>query len=186
MALILFPETYELLQKRFGPEEAKEIIKVLDTSFQAYEKRAQEILESARQKADFLIAQKKFELKDELTKELATKADVQMLKADVQMLEGVFKADNIKLEGVVKADIVRLEGFVKTEVARLEGQLQTVRQEIQTVRQEIKTAREEVKTANIKLDRKFTIMFLILLFTIVFLNQNSLEFIARLLGLIKP
>jgi len=29
-------------------------------------------------------------------------------------------------------------------------------------------------------------MFLILLFTIIFLNQNSLEFIAKLLGLIKP
>jgi hypothetical protein len=35
------------------------------------------------------------------------------------------------------------------------------------------------------LDRKFTVMFLILLFMIIFLNQNALEFIARLLGLIK-
>ncbi|MFN3947695.1 MAG: hypothetical protein ACK4LA_06380 [Aquificaceae bacterium] len=37
----------------------------------------------------------------------------------------------------------------------------------------------------LRLDRKFTIMFLILLFAIIFLNGDDLEFIARLLGLIK-
>lgn len=49
---------------------------------------------------------------------------------------------------------------------------------------EIKTIQETIKTAKIKLDRKFTIMFPILLFTIVFFNQNALEFIAKLIGLI--
>ncbi|MDZ7362445.1 MAG: hypothetical protein ONB46_17235 [candidate division KSB1 bacterium] len=92
---------------------------------------AQKAMENVQQKADFLIAQKKFELKDELTKELATKADV----------------------------------------VKLEGEIQTVRQEIQT--------------AKVELDRKFTIMFLILLLTTIFLNQNALEFIAKLSGIIK-
>ncbi|MGH7451826.1 MAG: hypothetical protein ACRENG_10800 [bacterium] len=78
-------------------------------------------------------------MKDELTKELAT-----------------------------KSDIVRLEG------------------EINLVRQEISIVREEMKTNKIELDRKFTIMFLILLFTTIFLNQNALKFIAELFGLIKP
>jgi len=121
------------------------------------EKRTQDALDNIQQKADFAITQKKFELKDELTKELATKADL------------------IKLEGAFKADVVRLE-----------GEIRLVRQEIQTVRQEIQTVRHEVEATLVKLDRKFTIMFLVLLFTIVFLNQNSLEFIAKLLGLIKP
>jgi len=71
------------------------------------------------------FVQKKFELKDELTKELAT-----------------------------KAEIVELKGLIKTEI--------------------------------VTLDRKFTIMFLIFLFTTVFVNQNALKFIAELFGLIKP
>jgi hypothetical protein len=62
---------------------------------------------------------------------------------------------------------------------RLEGEINLVRQEISIVRQ-------EMKTNKIALDRKFTIMFLILLFTTIFLNQNALKFIAEILGLIKP
>jgi hypothetical protein len=62
---------------------------------------------------------------------------------------------------------------------RLEG-------EISLVRQEINIVREEMKRNKIELDRKFTIMFLVLLFTTIFLNQNALKFIAEVLGLIKP
>jgi hypothetical protein len=143
MALLLSPDTYARLEKRFGKEETKEIVEVLGDSVQTVEKRAQDALQNIQQKADFSITQKKFELKDELIKELATKADV-----------------------------VKLEGTLKTDIVRLEGELKTVRQEIQTIM--------------VKLDRKFTIMFIVLLFTIIFLNQNALEFIAKLLGLIKP
>jgi len=147
MALMLSPETYARLEKRFGKEDAKEIIEVLGTSVQTIEKQAQDAIQNIQQKADFSITQKKFELKDELTKELATKAEI------------------VQLEGVIKTETARLEGLISSEVARLEG---------------------EIKTMKIALDRKFTIMFLILLFTNIFLNQNSLEFIAKLLRLIKP
>jgi len=37
----------------------------------------------------------------------------------------------------------------------------------------------------LRLDRKFTIMFIILFFTVIFLNQNALEFLFRVLGVIK-
>lgn len=37
----------------------------------------------------------------------------------------------------------------------------------------------------LKLDRKFTIMFIILFFTILFTNQNSITFILRLLGIVR-
>jgi len=126
-------------------DHRREIVKTLDLAFQAADKKIESAIEGIKDKADFLITQKKFELKDELTKELATKAE---------------------LRGDLKADIVRLEG------------------EIQTVRQEIQTVRQEIKTTKVELDRKFTIMFVIIIFTIVFVNQNALEFIAKLLGLI--
>lgn len=147
MTLLLSPETYERLEKKLGKEEAKEIVNVLDASLRAYDKKVQETLESVRDKADFLITQKKFELKDELTKELATKADI------------------ARLEGLLKGDVARLEGLINEQVARLAG---------------------EIKTLKVELDRKFTIMFLILLFSILFVNQNAIKFIAELLGLIKP
>ncbi len=145
MALIFFPELNDALEKNFGKEGAKEIIKSLDLALQATNQKVEETLAQIKSTADALITQKKFELKDELSKELATKLDV----------------------------------------ARLEGEIKVVRQEIQTVRQEIQTVRQEIQTVKIELDRKFTLTFLILLFAIIFVNQNSLEFLARLFGLMK-
>ncbi len=49
----------------------------------------------------------------------------------------------------------------------------------------INQIRAEIKTEIARLDKKFTIMFLILLFAIIFLNQNALEFLAKIFGLLK-
>jgi hypothetical protein len=137
MTLILSPEAYGRLEKRLGKEEAKDLVDGLDASVQqVVDKKIQQTLDGVKDKADFLITQKKFELKDELTKELATKADI------------------VRFEGVHKADVIRLEG--------------------------------EIRALKVELDRKFTIMFLILLFAIIFVNQNAIRFIAELFGLIKP
>lgn len=125
MALMLSPETYQRLQKRLGEEETRDIVQALDEALESSNKKNDETLQRIENKADFLITQRKFELKDELTKELATKTDV-----------------------------VRLEG--------------------------------EIQNMKVELDRKFTIMFIILLFSNIFLNQNALRFIAQLFGLIKP
>ncbi|MBI4745836.1 MAG: hypothetical protein HY786_04675 [Deltaproteobacteria bacterium] len=113
MAVTIPLELYESLEDKYGKDLAREITKTIEISFEAIEK-----------KADAVALQKKLELKDELTKELAT-----------------------------KADIARLEGKIETEILRL--------------------------------DRKFTVMFVILFFTIIFLNQNALEFMAKVLGLMK-
>jgi hypothetical protein len=45
--------------------------------------------------------------------------------------------------------------------------------------------RLEIEKEILKIDRKFTIMFVILFFTILFLNQNALEFMFRIMGLIR-
>lgn len=124
MATTLPIEIYELLEKKVGREEAKEVIKVIEASFEAIEKRAEAV-----------ALQKKLEIKDELTKELVTKAE---------------------FYGETKA-----------------------------LRQGMETLRQEMKGELLKLDRKFTIMFIILFFTIIFLNQNALEFLTKMLGLIK-
>jgi len=53
---------------------------------------------------------------------------------------------------------------------------------------EVKAGIEELRAATkadlIALEKKFTVYFLVLMFTVIFLNQNALEFIAHLLGLV--
>jgi chorismate mutase len=36
-----------------------------------------------------------------------------------------------------------------------------------------------------RMDKKFTVLFMVTIFTVIFLNQNALEFLARILGLVK-
>jgi len=127
MAQTINIELLQLLEDRLGKEEGRRVAEAIEIGLEVIEK-----------KANAVALQKKLELKDELSKELASKADI----------------------------------------ARLEGKIEVVRQEMQTIRQEMQTIKTE-------LDRKFTIMFIILFFTIIFLNQNALEFIFRVLGLIK-
>jgi len=124
MAQTLNIELLQLLEDKLGKEEGRKVAEAIEIGLGLIEK-----------KAEAVALQKKLELRDELTKELASKADLLAVEA------------------------------------RLEGKIEVVRQEIQTIKTE--------------LDRKFTIMFIILFFTVIFLNQNALEFIFRVLGLIK-
>lgn len=124
MAQTISIELLHLLEDKLGKEEARKVASAIEIGLEVIEK-----------KADALAIQKKLELKDELTKELATKADLLVLR------EEFF------------GEIKRLEGKMEGEILRL--------------------------------DRKFTVMFIILFFTIIFLNQNALEFLARIFGLIK-
>jgi hypothetical protein len=82
-------------------------------------------------RAEELAIQKKLELKDELTKELASKADLQILRAEIQAME-----------------------------AKIEKEI-------------------------LRLDWKFTILFIILFFTVILVNQNALEFLLKVLGVMK-
>ena len=137
MPAIIPVQVRDSLAKTLGTQEARKLVEALNASLLFMDQKIEDSLEKIKDKADFYITQKKFELKDELTKELATKADL----------------------------------------VRLEGGIQAVRQEIDIVRQEMRTMRVE-------LDRKITLMFAVLLFSIVFLNQNALEFLTKLFGLI--
>jgi len=124
MARAIDLELLQLLEDKLGKEEARKVAQAIELGLEILEKRAEE-----------LALQKKLELKDELTKELASKADIQILKT-----------------------------------------------EIQTVRAELSA---KIENEILKLDRKFTIMFIILFFTLILVNQNALEFLLKVLGLIK-
>ena len=138
MARAIDLELLQLLEDKLGKEEARKVAQAIELGLEVLEKRAEE-----------LALQKKLELKDELTKELASKADIQVLKAEIQ---------------AVRAEMQAME-------ERLEAKIEKVRLEL----------KEEI----LKLDRKFTIMFIILLFAVILVNQNALEFLLKVLGLIK-
>ncbi|MBI5186972.1 MAG: hypothetical protein HZA01_14775 [Nitrospinae bacterium] len=116
MATALPLEIYEILEKKVGRDEAKAVIKIIDASLETIEK-----------KAEGIALQKKLEIKDELTKELATKADIARLEgkidAGIARLEGKVDADIARLEGKMDAGIARLEGKLDADIARLEGKL---------------------------------------------------------------
>jgi hypothetical protein len=131
-------ELLQLLEDKLGKEEARKVAQAIELGLEIMEKRAEE-----------LAIQKKLELKDELTKELASKADIQVLKAEIQ---------------AVRAEMQAME-------QRLEAKIEKVRSEL----------REEL----LRLDRKFTILFIILFFTLILVNQNALEFLLKVLGVIK-
>jgi hypothetical protein len=124
-------ELLQLLEDKLGKEEARKVAQAIELGLEIMEKRAEE-----------LAVQKKLELKDELTKELASKADIQVLKAEIQAVRAEIEKVRVELEAKIEREILRL-------------------------------------------DRKFTVLFIILFFTLILVNQNALEFLLKVLGVIK-
>ena len=124
-------ELLQLLEDKLGKETARKVAQAIELGLEVMEKRAEE-----------LALQKKLELKDDLTKELASKADIQVLKAEIQAVRAEVQAMEARLEAKIEKEILRL-------------------------------------------DRKFTILFIILFFTLILVNQNALEFLLKVLGVIE-
>ena len=138
MARAIDLELLQLLEDKLGKETARKVAQAIELGLEVMEKRAEE-----------LAIQKKLELRDELTRELASKADLLALKAEMQAMEA-------KLE----AKIEKVRSELREEIFKLEHKLNII-------------------------DRKFTIWFIVLFFTLILVNQNALEFLLKVLGLIK-
>jgi len=146
MARAIDLELLQLLEDKLGKENARKVAQAIELGLEVMEKRAEE-----------LALQKKLELRDELTKELASKADLLALRAEMQAMEERLSA---KIE-LVRKD---LDGKIEREILKLEHKLE--------------------HKLNI-IDRKFTILFIILFFTLILVNKDALEFLLKVLGLIK-
>jgi predicted transcriptional regulator len=131
MAYVIDYELLEKLEQKVGKEEAKKIAQTIELIYNELDK-----------KSEVLAQQKKLELKDELTKELATKADIDMVYQKLELLK------------------TELEAKIDKEVLKLQNDIQ-------------------------KLDKKFTIMFIILAFLIIFINKDAIELIIKLLPFAK-
>jgi multidrug resistance efflux pump len=160
MARAIDLELLQLLEDKLGKDEARKVAKAIELGLEILEKRAEE-----------LATQKKLELRDELTKELASKADIQVLKTEIQTVRTEMQTMEQRLEA--KIELVRKE---------LSGEIDKVRAELDS---KIDKVRAELREEILRLDRKFTVLFIILFFTLILFNQNALEFLLKVLGLIK-
>ena len=98
----------------------------------------------------------KSKITEELKKELATKYDIELLKKDIDVL----RQETHKEIGILREEMHKEIGIVKKEI-------DLVKKEIDLVRKDMK------------------IITIIILAAIILLNQNSLEFLAKLFGLLK-
>lgn len=74
-------------------------------------------------------------------------------------------------ELTTKEDLAKLEGLLREDLAKLEGSMKELEGRVE--------ARFE------RLDKKFSLLFMATIFAVIFVNQNALEFLARVAGLIK-
>ncbi len=178
MARAIDLELLQLLEDKLGKETTRKVAQAIELGL--------EILEILEKSAEELAIQKKLELKDELTKELASKADIQVLKTEIQAVRAETQVDLQALRAEMQAMEQRLEEKIELVRKELGGEIDKVRAEldgkIDKFRAELSA---KIENEILRLDRKFTIMFIILLFAVIFVNQNALEFLLKVLGLIK-
>jgi hypothetical protein len=129
MAYVIDYELLKKLEQKVGKEEAKKIAQTIELIYNELDK-----------KSESLAQQKKLELKDELTKELATKADIGMVNQKLELLK-------TELEAKIEISHKELEAKIEKEI--------------------------------LKIDRKFTIMFIVLAFLIIFINKDAIELIIK-------
>ncbi len=98
MAMISY-EVYKMLEEELGKEKAERVVKVLEESLRVIE-------DKAREQKPILKA----ELKEELTKELVTKEELQIVKLELER-----KMD--MLEARLEARMQRLELYLKVLIA---------------------------------------------------------------------
>jgi hypothetical protein len=162
MAYTLPLEVYQHIEDRFGRELATEVNKTIENAIAVM-----------NEQAVMLVVQKKAELKEELTKELVTKAEFQ---GEFKALREEMKALEIRLTGEIKvlreetkATEFRLMGEIKTVAARLQG--------------EIKALREEMNGKFNSLNMKLNFLIALMVLALTVMNPVVAELLKRWLKL---
>jgi len=146
----------------------------------------------------------KEELKAEVFSHFATKDDLQQvrtellaeMKKDKAELLGKMEKDKTELVGMITNVHTELTGkfealYEKTEKdkAELSGKIEALFAKTEKDKAELNEKIENVKSEMLvrfeKMDKKFSLYFALLLFAIIFLNQNALEFIAKVIGIMR-
>ena len=118
------------------------------------------------------------------------------MEKDKAELLGKMEKDKAELVGMITNVHTELNGkfealYEKTEKdkAELSGKIEALFAKTEKDKAELNEKIENVKSEMLlrfeKIDKKFSLYFALLLFAIIFLNQNALEFIAKVIGIIR-
>jgi len=150
MPSVLPIELYQQLEAVIGKDHATQAYKVAEDFLGTIEVQSKEALR-------VLTDNNRNALREELRKELASKADLLNTKTELQ------------------AEIAKVKTELQAEIAKVKTELQA----------EILKVKAELQLEMSRLERKFTIQFLLLLVAILFVNRDALTFVAKLAGLLK-
>ncbi len=133
------------------------------------------IASELQQQADILSIQKKAEIREELRTELASKADIALLKAEMNTLRAETKADIAALRTELKTEISELRAETRAEAASIRGDMRALEQKLLG----------EIKASEARLDRKFSILMVIMIVSVYLTNQSTISFVLRVFGILK-
>jgi hypothetical protein len=119
-------------------------------------------------------------LEDKLGKETARKV-AQAIELGLEVMEKRAEELAVQKKLELRDELIK-ELASKADIQVLKAEIQAVRAEIEKVRLELEA---KIEREILKLDRKFTILFIILFFTLILVNQNALEFLLKVLGVIR-
>ncbi len=111
MAILPY-EVYKVIEEEVGKEKAEKIGKAIEEALNAIEKKALE------QKPIL-----KAEIKEELTKELATKADIAEVRAEIEKVRADIGAEVEK----VKAEVEKVRAEVKVLEVKFTAELRLIK-----------------------------------------------------------
>jgi len=165
MAYTIPPKIYEKLEEKLGRETASVILEALEASIRS-------ALEDSKERLKVVIS-------EELKKELATKYDLKLVEAELQRIEVELRTaiDLLREELLKEISVLREETHKEIGVLREETrkEIGILREE---TRKEIDLIRKDMKIMEIRL-------LAILIIVMLLLNQGTIAFIARILGLLK-
>ncbi len=213
MGMHLSAEVYEIFEKTFkGKDEAKKLMYALeeaivgnvhDTWYKTKEELKAEVFSEFATKKDLeqvrteLLAEMKKDKAELLGKMEKDKAELLgIMKQDKAELLGIMKQDKAELLGKIEAlyektekDKAELLGIMKQDKAELLGIMKQDKAEllgkIEALYEKTEKDKAELLLKMEQMNKKFSMYFITLLFVIIFLNQNALEFIAKVIGLVK-
>jgi hypothetical protein len=205
----LSSEAYDVFEQVFqGKDNAKKVMRALeeaivttvhDSWYRTKEELKAEIFSHFATKDD--LEQVRTELLAEMKKDKAELLG--KMEKDKTELVGMITNVHTELTGKFESlyektekDKAELSGkieslYQKTEKdkAELSGKIEALFAKTEKDKAELNEKIENVKSEMLlrfeKIDKKFSLYFALLLFAIIFLNQNALEFIAKVFGIIR-
>ena len=131
-----------------NPEAADEMMDAFELAVEEMQGHVTALVEDHR-------IQNKFEIRDELSKELATKGELFLVKTELQsavdQLRTELRAEIAELRAEVKSEIADLRAEVKSEIAELRAEVKSEIAELRTeLKSEIAELRAEIKLSNLK------------------------------------